>query len=219
MKLSIVTPIYNEGHLAVKGFETIPRMADLELLVYDDGSTDDTWELIQKYKEDHPFMRIEIQRGIKNRGNGYAHNVLQEMASGEYINSLDADDRLNTLEYIRVIHELDGSDIIYIDAMTNDGSIMHLTHDNKENLPAPFFRFWRREFIKNIRHPDTVRAGEDWWFNKKVLSMKPVEKFTGIMAYYYNFPRKGSITDLVKQGALKYDVPENKEYWIGEEKI
>ena len=60
----------------------------------------------------------------------------------------------------------------------------------------------RRE--EQIRE-DKSRAGEDWHLTQKLIEKKPTEKFTGIVGYHYNFPREGSLYDLLIKGEIKID--------------
>jgi len=61
---------------------------DWECLIVDDGSTDGTWELLQRLED----PRIQIQRLPVNRGRGWARATALEMATGRYVGMVDADD-------------------------------------------------------------------------------------------------------------------------------
>ena len=61
---------------------------DWECLIVDDGSTDGTWELLQRF--DDP--RIRLQRLGVNRGRGWARAAALEMATGRFLGMVDADD-------------------------------------------------------------------------------------------------------------------------------
>lgn len=63
---------------------------NLELLVYNDASTDDTGEIIRKLAATDP--RIKLFDGHTNKGAGYARNFLLQKVSGEIIAFLDSDD-------------------------------------------------------------------------------------------------------------------------------
>lgn len=61
---------------------------DWECLIVDDGSTDGTWELLQRF--DDP--RIRLQRLPMNCGRGWARAAALEMATGQFLGMVDADD-------------------------------------------------------------------------------------------------------------------------------
>jgi glycosyltransferase involved in cell wall biosynthesis len=88
--VSILIPCYNAerwiGHAIESALaQTWPNK---QIIVLDDGSTDGSLNLIRQY-ENH--LRWETGQ---NRGGGYARNRLLELASGEWIQYLDADDYL-----------------------------------------------------------------------------------------------------------------------------
>src|SRR5262245_62172633 len=88
--VSILIPCYNSerwiGHAIESALgQTWPNK---QVIVLDDGSTDNSLNVIRQY-EGH--LRWESGQ---NRGGGYARNRLLELASGEWIQFLDADDYL-----------------------------------------------------------------------------------------------------------------------------
>src|SRR5437867_1266985 len=64
---------------------------DFELIVIDDGSTDDSRSIIERYA-DHPKIRPIFQ---ENRGLNISNNIALRAARGQYIMRLDADDYLD----------------------------------------------------------------------------------------------------------------------------
>ena len=91
--LSIVVPAYNEGRRLP---ETLPRVVDFvqaqeysaEVIVVDDGSTDNTASVVEEIARDAPFVRL-----IRNehRGKGYAVKTGALAAQGEHVFLCDAD--------------------------------------------------------------------------------------------------------------------------------
>ncbi len=93
IKISVIIPCYNvdkyidECLQAVYAQELLP----LEVICVDDGSTDRTIEILQKYKALYPDnFHLLINDG--NRGATYSRNRGLSMAQGEYLNFFDADD-------------------------------------------------------------------------------------------------------------------------------
>jgi hypothetical protein len=88
-KLSVIIPTYNRSRLVVDAIDSvIAQRTDhaLEIIVVDDGSQDDTREVLRKYAG-----RIEY-RHQPNRGMNAARNYGVRKASGEYVAFLDSDD-------------------------------------------------------------------------------------------------------------------------------
>ena len=94
--LTIFTPAFNRAHLLPRLFESIKsqvRPSDpVEWLVVDDGSTDDTAEILNQMKDERPdlvrFVRTE------NGGKHRAVNQAVQVARGDWIMIADSDDRL-----------------------------------------------------------------------------------------------------------------------------
>lgn len=87
-KVSIVLPTYNRAAYLAQAIESVlcQTMRDAELIVVDDGSTDETADIIARYPERLRYVRTE------NRGPAHARNIGMRMAAGEYISFLDSDD-------------------------------------------------------------------------------------------------------------------------------
>jgi len=88
MRNSIIIPTYNRGNYICKAIESVLQqtVSDLEIIVVDDGSTDDTLEKIQPYSAKIRYVKTE------NRGPSHARNVGMRLAVGDYISFLDSDD-------------------------------------------------------------------------------------------------------------------------------
>jgi hyaluronan synthase len=97
-RCTVVVPAYNEGAMVGVAIGSIlvgdyPRDR-LEVLAIDDGSTDDTWEHIQRIARRHP----DVVRAIRMPRNGGKREALREgfaQASGEVVVSVDSDSRLD----------------------------------------------------------------------------------------------------------------------------
>lgn len=199
--VSIIIPVYNQEDLVIKALDSIPRDDRIEIIIVDDGSTDKTPLSCKWWIEHNPNMNCKLIILPENKGLGNAKNVAYASCTGVYIHELDSDDYLYTVQYRRVMDELDGTDIVYIDMLANNEQVFKLTPETRHGYCGGPCRFYRRAFIEGIKVQER-RAGEDWFFNEEVLAKNPTEKFTGILAYHYNFPRDGSLYDLMVKGKL-----------------
>lgn len=85
-------PVYNAGKFLPKAIESIRKqtLEDLELLIIDDGSTDDSYRIIKRYaKRDR---RVRVFRNIKNEGLVKSLNTLIPKTHGRFVARMDADD-------------------------------------------------------------------------------------------------------------------------------
>lgn len=201
-KLSIIIPVWNQEELVIKALDNIPRRDDIEVLVRDDGSSDNTLDNLIRYSREHRELKLRVFYNNSNMGVAYTKNRLLESATGEYVHIHDSDDYVLTDEYNRAISELDGSDVVLFDLKINDGRILNLTLDSCNLYCAQIARFIRREFIDGIQFPEHIRAADDWYFHNDMMERNPTQKFTGIVAYHYNYPRVGSLSDLKVKGLI-----------------
>lgn len=88
--ISVIIPTYNRGALIKSSIESVEKQTfqDFEIIVVDDGSTDDTEQVIAELGQ----HRIRYIRHDKNRGANVARNTGIQEAKGEYIAFQDSDD-------------------------------------------------------------------------------------------------------------------------------
>ena len=78
IKLSVCIPVWNQEKLIVNALDHIPRRADVEVLVRDDGSTDKTLSVLFQYKAERPEFNMRIYSNGENKGMYYTLNRLLE---------------------------------------------------------------------------------------------------------------------------------------------
>lgn len=90
--VSVIMPVYNAGKFVDKAITSILRQTynNLEIIVVDDGSTDDSLKILNKYAK--ADKRVKIIALDKNCGPSYASNLAIKKASGVYLARMDADD-------------------------------------------------------------------------------------------------------------------------------
>ena len=87
--VSVIIPCYNREQFIREAIQSALRQeGDLEVIVVDDGSTDDSWGILQSFGS-----QITAKR-IANGGVSHARNVGLEIAKGDFIQFLDSDDLL-----------------------------------------------------------------------------------------------------------------------------
>lgn len=92
-KISVIMPAYNAEAFIEDAILSVCKQSyeDWELYIYNDGSTDHTKEIIQRYVLKFPD-KIHFIDGIENKGTVYGLNTLLDAAEGQYICWLSADD-------------------------------------------------------------------------------------------------------------------------------
>lgn len=114
LELSIVVPLYNEE-------ESLPELVDqikralpsrsFELIFVDDGSTDDSWNVIEQLVEANNQIK-GISLGV-NQGKSYALQAGFNEVQGQYVVTMDADLQDDPAEIERMIHSLEsGYDLV-----------------------------------------------------------------------------------------------------------
>lgn len=90
--VSVITPVYNAGKVIEKTLHSIFNQTykDIEIVLVDDCSKDNSGEVIARYLVEHP--EIVYYRQETNKGAGAARNKALELAKGQYVAFLDADD-------------------------------------------------------------------------------------------------------------------------------
>jgi glycosyltransferase involved in cell wall biosynthesis len=113
--VSVVVPAYNYGELLPQALESVlsQTYVNWECVIVDDGSTDDTRETAEQWCQRDRRFRYLFQ---ENRGPSAARNLGIRNSSGDFLQFLDADDRLmpEKLElHVRYLDNHPESDIVY----------------------------------------------------------------------------------------------------------
>ena len=184
IKLSIIIPIYNGEKFILRALDSIPKRDDIEVICVDDGSTDNTFEILKNYTR----IPIKIFHLNKNMGIGYATNTGIEASTGEYITGLDIDDYYITEIFNNCLDNIILEDDIYnFSYLQNSGEVWWAK--DIWGLPGKWIK---KSFIGNIRWRRD-RFATDMYFLQELRRKKPKEKFLNIIYYRYNYPREGSM--------------------------
>jgi len=118
-KISIIMPAFNEEKHIIKGLEeTIKTFDDFksnyEIIVVDDGSKDNTYQVAKEYAEKVNSSRIIVQRNRANYGKGRALRKGFRFATGDFVIFLDADMDLHPgqIDTFFDIMQLTNSDVV-----------------------------------------------------------------------------------------------------------
>ena len=180
ISISVVIPAYNYAHLLPRALDSVLGQwaADLELIVVNDGSRDNTAEVLAAYAARYPQLRVIEQA---NAGAAAARNHGIRLARGRYALLLDADDELlpTALSSLRDVLASNP------DAGLVLGAQLSVTPDGRERLRLPTpasgapyqliqrylldkkisishcCTLFRRDLLLQRPYPESLRSGED----------------------------------------------------------
>ncbi len=132
MLVSIITPTYNRADFIGEAIKSVlsQTITDFELLIVDDGSQDDSREIIQKFVDQDSRVKYFYQ---ENQGQSVARNLALGKAGGEFICFLDSDNYWpeNRLEKsLAAFEKFPDADIVYGDCITINEAGDIISHDN-----------------------------------------------------------------------------------------
>ena len=116
-KISVIMPVYNGGkylHYSLRSIQN-QDMKEIEIILVDDCSTDDSISIIQKYRGED--QRIRLIKNQYNRKILYSKSIAALNSNGQYIIQLDQDD---------IFIRNDVFDMLYYEAETNNLDLVHI---------------------------------------------------------------------------------------------
>lgn len=119
LKASVIMAIYNVENYLEEALNSIinQTLKEIEIILINDGSTDKSLEIAEKYAEKDKRIRIINQR---NCGVSLARNIGIKNSNGKYVYFMDSDDfiELDTLEECFEICEEENLDMVYFSAIS-----------------------------------------------------------------------------------------------------
>ncbi|ESP95138.1 MULTISPECIES: glycosyltransferase family 2 protein [Pseudoalteromonas] len=151
MKVSIVTVCYNSAETIEDTIRSVVSQTydDIEYIIVDGGSTDNTLKIVDKYKAHIDVLISEPDRGIYD-----AMNKGVEAATGDVVGILNSDDFYETKESVAsIVSEFDdATDIVF-------GDLVFVNADNLSKVTRfyslPKFAPWKLRFGWMPPHPAT----------------------------------------------------------------
>ena len=182
-KVSIIVPLYNGEKYIKKLLSNIfsQTYSNIELILINDGSSDGTYDLVQKLIKKSPNTIKVILINQDNQGISKTRNNGLDEASGDYVVFIDQDDGINRDYIERLVEEIKKQQVdLLISGYTlvdSSGKVLDkwILNPDKEyskyRIIAPWGRIFKKEIIDkySIRFMDT-KVSEDLYFNLVYMS-------------------------------------------------
>lgn len=204
LDISVVVPLYNERESLPELMAWIDRVCrenslSYEVIMVDDGSSDDSWSVVCRLKEEFPETLRAI-RFMRNYGKSAALYCGFEAAEGEVVFTMDADlqDSPDEIPAMRRMIADDGFDLV-------SGWKKHRFDPLSKRLPSKFFN-WTARCVSGIRLHD-FNCGLKCYRRNVVKSIEvygEMHRYIPILAKYAGFGRIGEM--VVHHQARKYGV-------------
>lgn len=239
-KFSIIVPVYNCQDYIERCIESVMNQntKDIELILVNDGSTDNSKLIIEEYKKDNDLIKL-INK--KNAGVSAARNDGLKEATGKYILFLDADDFVDE-NYIKEINEIlkqhketelvnfgfysDVEDMEFNNLSRDKITYKEKYYKDKKALKKDFIELWDNTMMYNIWNKVYLRKiieendikfpnynwGEDIEFNRLYLNVINNMYNSNKCFYHYVREREGAATKNYKPEIFNTRKKEFKEF-------
>lgn len=141
VEVSIIVPVYNVAEYLSECLDSLINQTfeDIEIICINDGSTDNSLEILEKYANDDSRISITSQ---ENGGLSAARNTGIKKASGKYIYYMDSDDilELDAIEKLYSLAEEKSLDFIIF-------KLINFYHETGEKFESQYYNM---EFLKDI---------------------------------------------------------------------
>ncbi|MBX6353219.1 MAG: CDP-glycerol glycerophosphotransferase family protein [Thermoflavifilum sp.] len=222
-KITVIVPVYNVSAYIRETIESLLKQTypNMEVVFVDDGSTDDTAEIIASYVERYPDI-IHLVRQ-PNRGPAAARNHGLRVAQGDYVFFLDSDDvlspdALEVLHRAAVEHEADitmgpmvrfqGTRQWFIQiqqckGVNTPGPKTLYTHPGVLYALGPCAKLYRRHVVEDNWFPEHLRLGEDQPFVLRAYLRARKIYTVSSPVYFYRVREEGaSLTQSALQAPI-----------------
>ena len=225
--LSVIIPAYNSEKYIANCIESILELSNIELIIINDGSTDNTLRICNKYTENENLYIISIE----NQGVSNARNIGIAHARGKFITFVDSDDTIIAAEYSKMLKLLSEkykdydivefsyqlvdsegkiiSQNILKDQFLNNEQILQYSLKNINTKDFCWNKIYSNQLIKNIEF-QSFKCSEDYLFNIKCCLKSYKKQVLPLICY--NYRQHESSVGHERFNEKKLDVIRAREY-------
>lgn len=149
-KISVIIPVFNVDKFLDQCLNSIINQTfrNLEILVVDDGSTDGSKKIYEKYAAVDNRIKIIHQ---KNSGISIARNTGLKFASGQWVHFIDSDDYIDIDYYEKMINAIGNTepDILAGCVISQNSNLYNIQYKSKCILSTPSEKFLQLNALKN----------------------------------------------------------------------
>ncbi len=213
--VSVIVPTYNGSKTLARTVDSLLKqtLKNMEIILTDDCSTDNTRDIIEKYCQENPESVISNPMSSNTRGSGLINRSI-EIARGKYVAIVDQDDWVDETMFQKLflVAEREEADLADCNIMIVDpnGKPIRIETSNREDqvgiidknkrktlFVSPGWRLskiFRRDFLLKykIEHCDGICFGDNYFAEHVVAYCSKIAKVDEAL-YYYRFDT-GSIT-------------------------
>ena len=226
IKVSVIIPVYNAENYLAECIESLlsQTLQECEFIFINDGSLDRSREIIETYQKRDSRIRLLNQ---ENQGVSAARNKGLEIAAGEYVGFVDADDYVEKemFERLYCVAEEQGCDVV-ISNLKGEGTHAMLQYPfqkeavlnqeyiqkhilpyfiKQENLNSVCNKLFRTERIRECKivFPKKVALGEDGMFNLQFFSKAEKAIYLNYAGYIYREVAGSATRNFLKHDYFK----------------
>ena len=217
-KVSVIVPVYNVEKYLDKCLLSLVNqtLKDIEIIVVNDGSPDNSQDIIDRFKKDYPKKIVSLIK--ENGGLSDARNYGIEHAKADYIGFVDGDDFVDVSMFEKMYNKAIEKDFDLVvcnlnyvydyDVVPTSGNVKEDTEDIKKTMLDIYPTAWNKLYKKDILNKHKLRFKKGVWFEdvEFIYRVLPYVKTIGVVkeCFYEYVQREGAISKTYDERLYHY---------------
>ena len=229
-KVSVIIPVYNTEQYLEACLDSVfaQTLKELEVILVNDGSTDASLSIMEKYRANYPDRVKLISK--ENGGQATARNVAIPLCTGEYIGFVDSDDYIEPEMYERMYQKAKEADADYVECdyvnvkvnaageterIADYGSRVREYTSKEDMFIDPMLAPWNKIYRRTLLQESEVRFPEGYIYEDTAFCLKAisiVNRFAFVPGkYVVHYFRGGSTMNINKSKRVSNIFPVLKD--------